>query len=219
METNELKLAWQEMHSKLERTEALLSSQIASTHIKKARHALWPLFVGQVVQVLAGIVAILLGVAAWKPHADVPHVFAAGVTVHVYGVMLIIAAGVMLGKMRGIDYSAPVADIQRRLAELRLLYIRCGMVVGLPWWVLWLPFAMAVFAVVFGVDMYAGMPLAANLTILFGFVGLGATWLFRRWLQNPGRKVLREKLDDGAAGGSLRRARAALDEVTRFQSE
>lgn len=216
MENSEIKLAWEALNRRLERQEEFISNNLQEQHLKKARFALWPLFVGQLVQMLMGIGIILLGVATWRPHTDVPHVFAAGVTVHVYGILLMIMAGVMLGKMKNIDYAAPVAEIQRRLANLRLFYIRCGRIAGLSWWLLWVPFAMAVFAVVFGVDMYARMPVALNASLAFGVAGLIGTWLFHRWTRQPARAGLRAKLDAAEAGGSLRRAREAVDELAAF---
>jgi hypothetical protein len=39
---------------------------------------------------------------------------------------------------------------------------------------------------------------------------LGTLWL-HRWSRKPGREALAKRLEDGAAGGSLRRAQAELD--------
>ncbi|MCX4247953.1 hypothetical protein [Paraliomyxa miuraensis] len=219
MATDDIKLAWQELDRRMERQEALLLRQLRDERLTRARHSLWPLVFGQVVQILVGIVVIVLGVAAWQPHSDVPHVLIAGIVVHAYGVIVTMLAGIMLGRMFRIDYAAPVVVIQRQLASLRLFYIRCGMAVGLPWWVLWVPFAMVSFAVLLGVDLYARIPLAANLGILLGFVGLLGTWLFRRWAHHPARGGLGERLDDAAAGGSLRKARRIVDEMKSFERD
>lgn len=219
MENSDIKLAWEALNRRLERQETFISSQLQERQLKKARYALWPLFIGQLVQMSVGIGFILLGVATWQPHADVPHVLLAGLSMHAYGILIAVLAGVMLGKMKSIDYAAPVAEIQRRLANLRLFYIRSGRLAGLPWWLLWVPFAMSVVAVVFNVDMYARMPMALNASLAFGLAGLFGTWLFQRWTQHPARARLRSKLDEAETGGSLRKARAMVDELAEFSKE
>jgi len=219
MPTDDIKLAWQELDRRMERQEALILRQLRDEHLTKARHSLWPLALGQIVQILVGVVVIGLGVAAWQPHSDVPHVLIAGIVVHAYGVMMIMLAGMMLSRIFRIDHAAPVAVIQRQLASLRVFYIRCGMAVGLPWWVLWVPFAIVLVAVVLGVDLYARTPLALQLGILLGFVGLLGTWLFCRWAHHPARGGLGERMDDAAAGWSLRRARRIVDEMASFERD
>lgn len=219
MDSNEMKLAWQELNRRLDRQEAVISGQLQMTQLKRARFALWPLFAGQLLQILFGIAFILLGTATWRLDAGIPHILVSGVVMHVYGVVLIILAGVLLGRMQKIDYSAPVTSIQLQLAGLRVLYIRCGMGAGLPWWVLWVPFSIAMSAAIFGVDMYARMPLALNVAIAFGFVGLLGTWVFHRWSLHPSRAGLRARLDDNATGSALRKARACVDEIAAFEKE
>ena len=218
MESNDMKLAWQELNRRMERQEALVARQARMASLGRVRSALWPLAVGQVVQMAFGVLAILLGTGAWREYDAVP-VFASGLIMHVYGILLIVLAGVMLDRVRKIDYAAPVTEIQLQLARLRVFYIRCGMAVGLPWWVLWVPFSIAASAVLFNVDMYARMPLALNASIGFGFAGLFATWLFRRWSLHPSRSALRSRLENSAAGSSLRKAEQRMDEIVRFEKE
>ena len=52
-----------------------------------------------------------------------------------------------------------------------------------------------------------------------GKTGLVGTLVFHHWLHRPGREALAKRMDDGAAGGSLRRAQAQLDELKRFMAE
>lgn len=219
MDNNAIKLAWAEMNRRIEQQDQIISNHFYKKHLTKSRNALWPLFIGQLIQMLAGIGVILLGVATWQPNIDVIHVFISGLVIHLYGIMLVAFSGIMLGKMKSIDYSASVTEIQQKLAKLRLFHIVFGRIIGLPWWVLWVPFAISFFAVAFGVDMYSRMPLALNISLAFGLVGLIATWLFHRWTKNPARAQLRSTLDKAETGSSLRKAQEIVDELEQFKSE
>ncbi|NVJ04308.1 serine/threonine protein kinase [Myxococcus sp. AM001] len=218
MELDELKQAWQTLGRQLERNEAIGRQLLRDQKLAGARKSLLPLAVGQSLQILFGIACILLGVACWSQHAGVPHVLAAGITLHAYGIAIILLGGITLGRLRRIDYSSPVLTIQKDVLALRRLYIRGGMAAGLPWWMLWVPAAMVLAALV-GVDLYARAPVMVWSGLASGILGLLATWGFHRWTRHPKRAALGKKLDDSAAGHSIRRSQRILDEVAAFERE
>jgi len=115
----------------------------------------------------------------------------------------------------GIDYAAPVLAIQRQLLDLRRTYIIGGMLIGLPWWFLTAPLLVALSR---GAILEQA-PSVIWLQLLIGAAGLLATWWFHRWANRPQRAAFGRKLDDGAAGGSIRRAQAALDEIAEFERD
>ena len=56
--------------------------------------------------------------------------------------------------------------------------------------------------------------------LVIGVIGLFATWwFFYRWSRHPERAAAARKLYDNTAGGSIRRAQVALDEIARFEQE
>ena len=116
-------------------------------------------------------------------------------------------------------------ELQRRLARLRKAYLIGGMCVGLPWWVFWVPFMMTLAMSSLGIDIYAvahaSSPLAnwLNISLGVGVLGLFGTWIFHRWSRHPSRAALGRKLEDGAAGGSLRKAQAELDALRAYAEE
>jgi hypothetical protein len=218
MELDDLKLAWQSLDRRLEVQNTLAWQQLKDTKMAKARAGLRPLFWGQVAQVLAGILVILLSVEVWTRDGQVAHLLVAALITHVYGVLMIIFAGRTMWLIRGIDYAAPVVTIQQQLAELRRFYVVGGLAIGLAWWFLWMPFIMVLLAWL-GADLYRNAPAVIYYGLAIGTAGLLVTWLFHAWSQNPSRPDRAKSVADSLSGGSLRRAQAVLDEVRRFEQE
>ena len=142
----------------------------------------------------------------------------AGIVVQLYGIATIAMAGQTLLRIREIDYTQPVVDIQKRLAVLRRTYIVNGMLAGLPWWFLWVPLLM-VLAGLGGHDLYANAPELVWIGLGVGVAGLAATAWFHGWSRDPARPRLARAVDASVTGGSLQRARAQVDEIARFESE
>lgn len=217
MELDDLKQAWQSLDRRLERQNALLAMQWRDDRARKLRSSLRPLFFGQLLQMLFGIAMVVAGVWLWKNFSTIAIVLASGIVVHLYGVATIVASGVVLGGISRIDRSLPVLELQRRLATLRKAYIIGGAVVGLPWWVLWMVPPMVLMSLrAHQADGVASLPPWAWAWLAFGVAGLLGTLWFHRWSRKPGREAMVERLNDSAAGGSLRRAQAELDDLKRY---
>lgn len=218
MELDDLKTVWQSLDSRLEQQNKLEWAQLRDRRLEKARSGLRPLYWGQIIQVVCSVPVILLGVVTWSRHFDVPALLIAGIILHVYGVLMIILAGRTLSLIHHIDYAAPVIGIQRELAELRRAYVLSGMAVGLPWWLMWMPFLMALVGLV-GVDVFARAPMVIYSGLAVGIVGLGLTWWFHRWSRHPSRPRLARSMENATAGRSLLKAQSILDELKRFEQE
>lgn len=223
MELDELKNAWQTLGRQLERHDKIQFQLYRDKKLDKARSSLRPLVFGQVMQILFGLPFLLLAVALWtragSSAVSLPWTtLAAGVFVHAYGVATIVFAGLTLGLIGTVNYSAPVVAIQKQLARLRRFYIFNGMIVGLPWWLLWVPVLM-VLSGLGGTDLYARAPSVVWIGLGIGIAGLLGTWWFHRWSRHPRRAKLGKRLDDSVAGGSIRKAQAFLDQIAEFEHE
>lgn len=225
MELDELKQAWQTLDRRLQQQNAMQFQLLREKRIDKMKSSLRPLLWGQIIQILFGAWMILIGVDVWASHREVPHLLIAGLVMHVYGVATVIAGGVVCSGIAGIDHTAPVLELQRRLARLRRNYVISGMCVGLPWWVMWVPFIMILAMSATGIDIYAvadaSSPLAnwLNISLAVGVLGLFGTWAFHRWSRHPSRAALGKKLDDSVAGGSLLKAQAELDALKAYAED
>lgn len=222
MELDDLKQAWQSLDRQLQQQSALQLQQYRESKLHNVAKSLRPLFWGQLVQMMFGLCFVLLGVSLWKiGYGVATPLFVTGVIAHVYGIVTIIASGVMLGHIAKVDASLPVVEVQHRLLRMRKAYLISGMVVGLPWWVLWVVplFAIAALQAMKTGGGASDIPLWLWLCLAGGTIGLIGTLVFHYWLHLPGREALAKRMDDGAAGGSLRKAQARLDELKRFMEE
>lgn len=217
IELDDLKTAWQTLDRKLEQQNALLLHQARESTFKTLHRRLLPLRFGQAVQMLVGVALILPAVAVWSSLRDGSVLFWAGIAMHVYGVALIIVGGIMQGLLSEFDRGEPVLVKQKRLARARRFYVVAGMWVGLPWWLLWIPLMMVLVAAGTGVDVYARMPTGIHWMLLVGVLGLVATLLFHRWAMH--RPHWAARIEGSAAGRSLNRAKATLDEIAAFERE
>lgn len=219
MELHELQDAWRRLDDRLATSHTLDLLALRDRQTRRARHGLRPLFWGQVVQMLFGIALIALAASVWSQHRDTATVRVSGLLVHAYGIALIVAAGVVLGRLRSVDYAAPVLVIQRQLAEVRRRYVISGMVAGLPWWVLWAPFMLVLAAGAGNVPGQLWLQAWLGWSVAAGVVGLLATWGFHRWARDPRREHLARALDSSLTGRSLRRASEAIDDIARFERD
>ncbi len=218
MELDELKATWQALDRRMQQSNAIQLQLFKDGRFNKMRAGLRPLFWGQIVQILFGVLTILIGIAFWSQHREVAHLFYTGLILHVYGVVTIITAGLTLGKIRSIDYAAPVLSIQKQLASVRRIYVGSGVVVGYSWWLMWIPFAVVVFGFL-GVDISTVAPGFVPISAAIGIAGLLAMWAFHRWASNPRRGPFGQRYAESLSGGSLRRAQRVLDEITQFEKE
>lgn len=216
MELDEMKLAWQSLDRRLEEHLTLNKKALLQEKRSKAPSKLRPLVWGQGIQIIIGSFMALMAATFWGATRDIPHLFYAGLSLNIYGVLLIIFGGIMQGFMSRVDYSAPVIEIQKQLAQVRSLYVRAGSILGLVWWLLWIPLTMVVFAWVFGFDIYAkGPPVMILSWWIIGFTGLLATLGFMAWASK--RPDLSKKMEASAAGKSLNNAVTFLDEIAEFE--
>jgi hypothetical protein len=215
MELDDLKLAWKALDRRLQQQDALNLQLLRDARTERARRGLRPLAWGQAVQMLVGAAGALLLGSHWPERmANLP-VLLSGLVLHAYCIGVIVTGGVVLGYIARIDYAAPVVAIQQQVLKLRRAYLVSGWIAGLPWWFLSAPLLV----VLSDGAILARAPRLVPILLATGLVGLAGTWLFHRWIHSPRRAALGRRLEDGAAGTSIRRATAALDELARFERE
>ena len=219
MELDDFKSAWQTLDQRLQLNNALKLHELRERTLAKTRSSLRPLFWGQVAQMLFfGVPCIALCALLWMSEPAFASVIVAGVVLQAYGVLTVASAGMVLGQISNIDHAAPVVEIQKQLAKTRTLYVRSGMIAGLPWWFLWVPILMVLVGLS-DVDLMVEAPWLVWSGVGIGVAGLLGTFWFHRWSRRPEHADLGRKLDDTLTGGSLRRAMAQLQEVQRFERD
>lgn len=175
--------------------------------LDRVERSLRPLFRWQLAQIALGIGLVALGAQCWAPNTGVRHLLVNGLIVHIYGVIVIAQGALVCTRIRQIDYSKPVEEIRRRLRLLRSGYLRTGLVIGVVWWLMWIPVTVA-----FGFDEVVTYRTSFVPSLVFGSLGfLVSSWLY--WLAlraaNPSSESWKRKL----SGSSLANAYLALEEI------
>lgn len=222
MELDELKLAWQSLDRQLERRYTLDFQAFKATRLDRLRTSLRPMQIGLIARIVLGILLMCLAAPVWAEYRDQPLFLITGLTVHLYGIALCAVSGRLLWMISAIDYTAPVLDIQQRLARMRAFHLRSGFWLGNAWWVLWMPMLVLVMMwtipaqfVHVIVDHSAGILRNLARNTAFGVVViLLVVWLYRLWGQKY-PDALRRFEDQSSR--SLANARKALDDITRFE--
>jgi serine/threonine-protein kinase len=219
VELDDMKNAWLALDRRLQRHEALNLHAFKESRLDKLRASLRPLVTGQVIQLIVGVLLMFVFAPYWVEHRQVPHLLLTGLALHAYALMFILFAARDLYMIQRIDYSAPVLEIQRRLAELRAWRIRVAPIFGALGCLIWIPLMLWLFDVVFGVDVYAANPRVVVAFLASGFVCLALLLALIRWSRHPSRARIAKSLDDSAAGRSVSKAQRFLDEVAAFARE
>lgn len=206
MDMHELQQAWAGLDERLARQGDDLRGIRRRQGLESARLRLRLVSAGQWVQLAVGIVVALWAGGYWVGHLGEAHLVVYGVSVHLYGLGLLLDAAWQLERLARIDYRKPIVEVQRELVALRRRRVAGERVLLLAGFIVWVPLVfMAANAV--GLDVWRRSPeivgwnVAAGV-VLAAFVG----WLTIRF---------RDTFERDAAGRSLRQAEAELDELAR----
>ncbi|MEL7497767.1 MAG: serine/threonine-protein kinase [Planctomycetota bacterium] len=178
----------------------------------RVKDSLRPLRTGQIIQILVGIGLIALGAQCWTRNTGVPHRLISGIIMHVYGVIVIGAGAHVCTRIGRMDFSKPVKEVRSMLDQVRRAYLMTGPIIGLPWWLLWLPACVAI-----GFDAVMH-PNCFWVSIAIGIPGFfGMLWLYIRALNS--KSPAAEKWHKSFIGEGLTRAYMTLEEIERARIE
>ena len=143
------------------------------------------------------------------------------VALHLFVIILASSSVRQVIALRGIDYSAPILEIQKRLGALQVERIRVTKWVFLSAPLVWTPLLIVSLKGLLGVDPYAifsGAWLAANL--LFGLAVIAlALWISRSYADRMERSPLLQRLMRDLAGQNLNAALGFVGSLERFEEE
>lgn len=218
MDIDDLKVAWQRLDRKLDRQNALAFEHFKERRMHTVHAHLRPLRWGQRLQVPFGVLVVVWAVWTWWTRWDLVNVRVAAMIMHAYGVAVIAAGAQTLALLERLDYAAPAVEIQRRLAGVQRWLSVTGLVLGMAWWLLWIPLLMMV-AGAAGRDVLARSPRVlgwyAGACAVGLVVSLWGVWHAHR----SNRPFVRDWAKLTASGRSLHRAEATLDELRRWEND
>ena len=213
-EFDTLRRQWREMQDRLEAQQALNLQLLTENRIERARSRLRPLLAGQVLQVMIGGLCTVFFARFWIAHMDEWRALVSGLLMHGWSVALLLSAVVEILLVLRINYAQPVLTIQKYLGVLQFWRTRRAPLLGLAFWVLWLPLMEVLLKYFTGADVAAGF-LWANVAV--GVVGFVATlWMFRR-LQRRGHRIV-DAIDADNRGCGIDGAKALLADIRRFEA-
>ena len=217
-ELDDLKAAWQMLDRNLERQNALALHQFKESKLARFRSGFRPLIVGQIIQLIAGVLLAVFAGSFWVDHVGVPHLMFYGISLHLYGIMFIVFAARDLFLISRLDYAAPVLVLQKQIANLRAWHVRAAVWFGVAGCFIWIPLMLVIFYKL-GADVWARNPDVVGWFVLSSFVCLGIFYGIIFWSRRPGREKFARNLANSSAGRSVKRAQAMLDEIAGFEAE
>lgn len=205
MEMHELEQAWGGLDARLQHQGELLQQLRRRDGFDRTRARLRLVTLGQIPQLLVGILVVIWAGGYWVGHLDQPHLVVYGVALHLYGLGLLVTAAMQLARIARIDYRAPVLEVQRQLVALRRLRITSERALLAAGFVAWVPLVFIAMRGA-GMDLWLTRPsvVLANLAIGLALAVL-VGWLTHRF---------RAAFERDATGRSLREAEAELAELS-----
>ncbi len=217
-ELDDLKFTWQTLNRNLERQHALALHQLRENKLTRFRSGFRALVTGQIIQIICGGLLALLGGSFWTGHLDSVHLFIYGVSLHLYGIMLIVFAARDLYLIKRFDYAAPVLVLQKQMAALRDWHVRAGFWFGITGCVIWIPLMLMIFYWL-GADVWKRNPEVVGWFFVSALICLTFVYALIAFSRRSGRENLAKKMEDSSAGRSVRRAESLLEEIERFERD
>ncbi len=220
MDMDELRSKWAEFDRKLETNLRINQHLLRVTYLGKAKSSLQWLAIGMVVEAAFDF-AILswLGRFAYEHREQMPF-FLPGIGLY----LLVLASFISLIRQivlaLTIDYSGPIAVMQKQLESLRVARIRLTQAVFLIAPLVWVPLLIVLLKNI-GVDAYKIISPAylwANVGFGVAFMFLGL-WLSKQFSARMDRSPFLQQLMRDIAGESLTRANGYLETLAEFEDE
>jgi len=213
IDLDEMREKWAEHDRKLD-TSIRLNRQILKTlQVNKARWALRRMAVILILGAIATLAVIVPLGAFIYANISEPRFALPAAALDLIAIAILAAQIAQAAIALEIDYSRPVAAIQKRLETLRIVRIRYIQGIFLAAALVWTPLLIVSFKGFFGLDAYSLFPgawLAGN--ALFGLAVIPLIiWLFSKFGS--------DRVMDNLAGYNLKAARGFLATLSEFEDE
>jgi len=220
MELDELKEKWAEHDRKLDLSIRLNRQLIRETYTRRAKFALWRLSAMLALgSILMLIVIVSLGAFCAK-YWSMPQFVVPAVLLDLAAIAALAALIAQIGMALTIDYTQPIASIQRRLETLRKFRIRYTQAICFTSVLLWAPIFIVVMKTVLGVDyrLFGTAWIVTNVACGLAVLALGI-WLTKKFGPRMshsrfGRQFLRD-----LAGYNLSAATGFLAKLAEFEDD
>ena len=216
MELDELRERWAEHDRKLDLSIRLNRQLMRETYTRRAKSALWRLSAMLAVGSIAMLpVIIFLGAFTAKNWPMLRFTIPA-IVLDIAAIAALAALNAQIGMALSIDYTQPIAAIQKRLEMLRKFRSRYIQAIFVSSVLLWAPIFIVVMKTFLGADIYrlAGTSwIVINVAIGLAILVLGV-WLFKTFESRMSPKFLRD-----LAGYNLKAASGFMAMLAEFEDD
>jgi hypothetical protein len=221
MDIEDLQRLWEEQNRKLDASLRLNTRVLHQSVLHRAeaatRRLSWLLLFELPLDAI-----LLFGLGSFiAGHVTDARFLIPAVALHLYVIVLASSSVRQVIALRGIDYSTPIVEIQKRLGALQVERIRVTKWVFLSAPLVWTPLLIVSLKGLLGVDPYAifsGAWLAANLLVGVAVILL-AVWISRRYADRMKRSPFIQRLMRDLAGHNLNAALGFMGSLERFEEE
>jgi hypothetical protein len=221
VELDDLKARWESLDAKIDQAVRLNRRALADRTLERAdravtRHA-WTVSA----ELALGALAAILSGSFLAAHGGEPRFLVPGLALHAFVIGQLAAAVRHVVRARAVDYAAPLAEVQRRVAALQVSMARWTAWTLALAPLVWTPLFIVGLKGLFGVDAYAalGIPyVAANLALGVA-VAVAGVFVSRRYAGQLSPTSLGGRVSRALAGRDLAAAAAHLEAVAAFERE
>ena len=221
MNFEDWKNQWAAYDKKLETSMRLNLKLLRESSSHKAKSTLrrMSFFIGvELVIDLAAVIVLGMFIAN---HVREPAFLATAIALDALAIFHVAFGIYQLVVLAGLDFSAPVMVIQKKLATLRIRRIRATLWTFLLSPLLWILWLIVVFKGVTGVNPYTTFPaswLIANVLLGVAVIPL-MLWVSKRFAHRFQKSPLIQRIMDDIAGRSLSEATSFMDELSNFERD
>jgi hypothetical protein len=220
MELDELKERWAEHDRKLDLSIRLNRQLMRDTYTRRAKWALWRLAAMQALgSIFMLVVIVFLGAFTAKNWA-MPRFTIPAIVLDIAAIATLAALNAQIGMALSIDYTQPIAAIQKRLETLRKFRIRYTQAICFTSALLWVPIFIVFMKTFLGADyrLFGTAWIVANVAFGLAVLVLGI-WLAKKFgprmsQSRFGRQFLRD-----LAGYNLNAATGFLATLADFEQD
>jgi hypothetical protein len=214
----EMKELWAAHDEKLDESIRLNRELLHSVTLKKSHSATQRMTLTLSIQAVIWFAVVASLGSFISHHIGVLWLSLSAIILDVYAVTMLAATIRQIVELRRIDYSRPVAEIQKQLETLRVLRIRITQMALLGGTVVWAPFVIVAAHAFLGLDIVNAQWLWIN--VAFGLcLILLALWLSKVFGERMGRFPFIQRVMNDFAGRNLNDAADFLSKLSEFEAD
>lgn len=221
MELDEMRQKWAEYDRKLDSSIRLNQRILVDTYLGKARKELrW--LIARVAIGIATDVVLLIALGNFLfHHSTQPEYLTPAAFLFISVLVSMITLARQMKIILELDYSKPIATLQKELEQLAILRIRTVQAIFVMCPLLWMPLLIVAVKGFLGVDIYRILPgswIVANQ--LFGVLFVLAIFGIARWYSNRmAHSPTVQNIMRDMAGDNLNAAKKSLATLAEFELE